>query len=89
MATTIQFISKGFEEIECCDAVVELVAQQAEEICARANANNTRGGQGFTVVNKMGFAFKTRRAISLVNTTDNESRIAESEDKALSRAVIG
>ena len=82
-------LGKGFEEIECCDAVVELVAQQAEEICARANANNTRGGQGFTVVNKMGFAFKTRRAISLVNTTDNESRIAESEDKALCRAVIG
>lgn len=85
--THIEFISEGFKEILCSGEVQELVTQAAEQIQSRANANNTRGGSGFAVKTQMG-NYGGGRWISTVIPTDRAARIAESEDKALSRAVM-
>ena len=66
---------------------VDLVKEQTERICDSANINNLRGGNGFECATRLGRAYGSQRALGFVYTTDQESRIAESEDKALSRAV--
>ena len=87
--TTIEFISAGFEAILCDEGTMALVREQTERICENANANNTRGGNGFESATRLGRAYGSQRALGFVFTTDEKSRIAESEDKALSRAVSG
>ena len=89
MATkmTIQWVHEGFEEILCCEGTMGLVQEQTERICDNANINNLRGGNGFDCATRLGRAYGSQRALGFVYTTDQESRIAESEDKALSRAV--
>lgn len=82
----IKFNSKGFKEILCGDGVHELVTNAAQEIQSRANANNTRGGEGFSCETRIG-NYGGGRWIAFVSTTDRKSQIAEAEDKALSRAV--
>lgn len=84
----IKFISKGFHDILCSDGVQNLVTQQAEIIQGKANANNNRGGEGFSANTWMG-NYGGGRWVASVTTTDRQSRIAEAEDKALSRAVSG
>ena len=86
--TIIEFISEGFEAILCCDETLNLVREQADRIRDTANANNTRGGDGFDSDARLGRAYGSQRALGFVYTTDEKSRIAESEDKALSRAVM-
>lgn len=86
--THIKFISEGFEEILCSGGVQEAVTEAAETIQARANGNNTRGGEGFQTETWMG-KFGGGRWVASVYTSDRKSCIAESEDKALSRAVSG
>ena len=83
----IKFISSGFKEILCSGEVHDLVSQAAQQIQSRANANNSRGGDGFSADTWMG-NYGGGRWISTVIPTDRAARIAESEDKALSRAVM-
>lgn len=83
----IKFISKGFKDILCSSGVQALVQEATSNIQSRANANNMRGGEGFDSHVWMG-AYGGGRWVGSVNTTDMESRTAEAEDKALSRAVM-
>ena len=83
----IKFISSGFKEILCSGGVQSAVTQAAENICSRANANNTRGGEGFATDTWVG-NYGGGRWVASVSTTDHASCVAEAEDKALSRAVI-
>ena len=89
MATNIrlEFISDGFKQSLESDGVRELVQETADNIKDRANANNTRGGQGFES-NVIQGNYGGGRWIGFVKSTDRESDIAESEDKALTGAVL-
>ena len=42
----IEFISEGFEQILTGSGVQNVVYEQTNAICARANAANSRGGEG-------------------------------------------
>jgi len=77
----------GFQNILCSPEIVSQVETITEGIKARANANNTRGGTGFESATRVGKSYKSQRAIGFVFTTDYQSKVAEAEDKALSRAV--
>lgn len=83
--TKIEFVSEGFKAIFASEGCRELVEEKTNEIADRANANNTRGGEGFA--SSVIYGSKAGRYIGFVSTTDNQSKIAESEDSALSRAV--
>lgn len=83
-----KWIQAGFEDIVTCSGTQTEIARITEGICARANANNMRGGNGFASATKLGRAYGKTRAIGLVYTTDHKSMVAEAEDKALSRAVM-
>ena len=83
----IKFISSGFREILCSGEVHYLVSQAAQQIQSRANANNSRGGDGFSAETWMG-GYGGGRWVATVSAMDRAARIAESEDKALSRAVM-
>lgn len=86
----ITFIPKGFEEILCSAGVHGVVQDATYAIQARANANNSRGGNGFaarTRISDAGKQYRSKRAIGHVYTTDHASCVAEAEDKALSRAL--
>ena len=82
----IKFNSQGFKDILCSGGVQNVVTSAAANIQSKANANNTRGGEGFNAETWMG-AYGGGRWVASVFTTDLKSRIAEAEDKALSRAV--
>lgn len=82
----IKFNSQGFKEILCSDGVKNLITIETTNIEEKANGNNIRGGDGFKSHVWMG-SYGGGRWVGSVNTTDLKSRIAESEDKALSRAV--
>ena len=86
MATRIVFNSAGFKEILESDGVHDLVQETADGICDRANANNTRGGEGFATSVIHG-NYGGGRWIGFVKSTDEKSAQAEAEDKALSGAV--
>ena len=85
----IEFISAGFEQILTSAGIMSAVQSATNNIYARANANNERGGTGFHSGTRIGRAYGSQRALGFVYTTDKDSAIAESEDKALSRAVSG
>lgn len=89
MATqmNIKFNSDGFKQILCGDGVKQLVESTTDSIANNANANNLRGGEGFTADVRIG-NYGGGRWVGFVSTTDMKSRLAESEDKALSRAVF-
>ena len=83
--THIQFISAGFKAILEGEGTKEVVRQAAEEIQQKANANSGLG-DGFSMEVWHG-NYGGGRWIASVTTTDEASMKAESEDKALSRAV--
>lgn len=87
MATrlTIEWNHDGFEEILCSDGVMALVEEQTERI--KDAANSYYAGDGFDSGTRLGRAYGSQRALGFVYSTDKKSAIAESEDKALSRAV--
>ena len=76
----------GFRQLLLSEGVRDLVQSTAEEICDKANGNNTRGGEGFTVRTQVG-DYGGGRYIAFVSSTDKNSFIAESEDKALTGAL--
>ena len=84
----IEFISEGFEQILTGSGVQNVVYEQTNAICARANAANSRGGEGFEPNVKLTHAYRSNRYVGFVGTTDRKSMMAESEDKALSGAVM-
>ena len=84
--TRLVFNSDGFRELLLSEGVKELVSTAAEEIQNKADANNTRGGEGFRSTVQVG-GYGGGRWIGFVSTTDKASEIAESEDKALTRAI--
>ena len=86
MGARIVFNSDGFRQLLLSDGVRELVQSTAEEICDKANGNNTRGGEGFVVRTQVG-GYGGGRYIAFVSSTDKNSFIAESEDKALTGAL--
>lgn len=79
---------EGFEKILCAPGTMSVVENVTNRIRRNANANNRRGGEGFHSGTRLGRAFGSQRAMGFVYTTDRQSRIAESEDKALSKAVF-
>lgn len=82
----IEFNNDGFKAILSSDGCREAVTTTAEEIADKANANNSRGGTGFET--KVEFGTRANRFVGFVHTTDKNSEIAESEDGALSRAIL-
>lgn len=62
------------------------MTQVTEEIKDRANSNNARGGEGFRASTQVG-GYGGGRWIGFVSTTDKNTMIAESEDKALTGAL--
>lgn len=86
MIRKIKFNSSGFRNILTSGGVKSLVDSQASAIQSRANGNNQNGGEGYYkhIVNG---SWGGGRWIGFVGTTDGASMIAESENKALSRAV--
>lgn len=88
MASTmrIEFNSDGFRQVLLSEGVRDVVTTTTEEIRDRANSNNARGGEGFSSHVQVG-GYGGGRWIGFVGTTDRASMIAESEDKALTRAL--
>lgn len=86
MGARIVFNSDGFRQLLLSDGVRDLVQNTAEEICDKANGNNTRGGEGFVVRTQVG-GYGGGRYVAFVSSTDKNSFIAESEDKALTGAL--
>ena len=84
--TKIEFVDEGFKVIFASDGCRELVTEATNGIAEKANANNTRGGEGFAS-NVVYYGGKVNRYLGFVSTTDKQSKIAETEDSALSRAV--
>ena len=78
----IEFNSEGFRQIFNSDGCEELVRNTAEGIAERANANSGLDSFRASTV-KAG-----TRWIGFASTTDKASMIAESEDKALTGAIL-
>lgn len=90
MATQIKltFISDGFRQILLGSGVKDAVQSAADKIQAKANAGITGESEGFSVDVWEG-NYGGGRWIGSISTSDLESQKAESEDKALSKAVTG
>ena len=86
----IKFISKGFEEILCSPGAGNLCAQIAEKIQQNANAGlDAKESPGFKSGGRIGEAYKSKRWVYFVYTTDLATMKAEAEDQTLSKAVKG
>lgn len=84
MIENIVFNSAGFKEILESSEVKELVQETAEEI--RDKANENYGGDGYEVkVQHMGYG--GGRWGAFITSKDLKAAQAESEDKALTRAM--
>lgn len=83
MSVRIEWNNQGFKDILQGSEVQQLVLNQAEDIANRANSSISGASEGFRA-----HAVKApSRWISFVGTTDQETIVAESENKVLSRAV--
>lgn len=89
MATTIKFISSGFEKILCSDGAREVCEKAGAEIQNRANGSlgEYQDSAGFAMSSRIVKAYGSRRNMTFVYTTDGNSMRAEAENKALSKAV--
>lgn len=79
----IEWNDAGFVEILQSEGIRGLVLSTAEQIASRATANISEPSEGYTA----NAVKKPTRWVAGVATTDEASVRAESEDKALSRAV--
>ena len=84
----LEFNSDGFKEILCSDGVHGLVDSTTEKIKAKADAGINGDSEGFRASSMLG-NYGGGRWVGFVSTTDNATMIAESEGKALSKAVSG
>lgn len=81
----IQFVSAGFKEILNSPGVESIIRQHTEAIGERANANLHVESEGYKT--KVFTGGGQGRVVGVVYTTDHASMVAETEDKALSKAV--
>lgn len=79
----IEWNDQGFKDILRSDGVHDLVLSTAETIAMRASANIPEASEGYNASAKQ----MSSRWVAGVITTDAASVRAESENKALSRAV--
>ena len=86
MDARIEFISEGFRQILLSEGTHELIQSTADAIAEKANGNNDRGGDGFVANTQVG-GYGGGRWIGFVTASDKEASAAESEDKALTRAL--
>lgn len=86
MAIRLQFNSDGFKQILLSEGTHKVVEATTEQICAQANANNARGGDGFVAHTQVG-GYGGGRWIGFVTASDKQASIAQAEDQALTRAV--
>lgn len=86
MAIRLQFNSEGFKQILLSEGCRSLVEATTSEICEKANANNTRGGDGFRATTQVG-GYGGGRYIGFVTAADAKASAAQSEDNALTRAL--
>lgn len=84
----LEFNSDGFREILCGDGVKGMVDSATEKIKVKADAGIQGTSEGFSASSFLG-NYGGGRWVGVVSTTDKESMIAESEGKALSKAVSG
>ena len=84
----IEWNHEGFADIECSDGARALCLNAAEAIKQRADSGIEGQSSGYKVSSHIGTAFGSRRAIVNVSTSDKASAAAESEHKALSKAVM-
>lgn len=84
----IEFKSEGFQAILNSEGVRGLIEAKTEAVCGRANANLEVESVGYKS-NVIQGNRRTERWLGFVYTTDHASMVAETEDKALSRAVSG
>lgn len=84
--TKLQFISKGFRSILTSAGTKDVVTKTAESIRSKANGNIEEESEGFSANTWMG-GYGGGRWVASVTTTDRASQVAESENKALSKAV--
>ena len=82
---SIKFVSAGFKSILNSSGVESMIRQQTEAIRDRANGNLHVDSEGFE--SKVYTGSGQGRVVGVVHTTDYASMAAESEEKALSRAV--
>lgn len=79
----IEWNNQGFRDILQSEGVHDLVLTQAEAIAERASANIPEASEGYSASAKK----NPTRWVAGVICTDDASIRAESENKALSRAV--
>ncbi len=77
---------EGFQEILNCGGVQSLVSAHTSAICSAANANLTEESIGYKEAVGQRVR-RTQRWMGFVYSTDHASLVAETEYKALSRAV--
>lgn len=82
----IEFNSKGFKEILNSNGTKNIIESAAKRIQSKANGNLTKKSEGYSVKTWRG-NYGGGRWVSSVRTTDHNSMVEESENKALSRAV--
>ena len=82
----IEFISKGFKEILNSNGTKSIVESAAKSIQRKANGNLTKKSEGYSI-NTWHGNYGGGRYIASVSTTDHNSMVEESENKALSKAV--
>lgn len=85
----LEFNSEGFKELLCSDEIQSVVESAASGIQKRATAyaNLSEKSSGFYMRTVKGST--AGRWLGFVGATDHESLIAESEHKALTKAVNG
>jgi len=85
----IEFNSDGFKQLLMSDETRSLISGHVDAIKARADANlNGAESQGFSA-RTIQSGWGGGRWVGFVGTTDMATMIAESEDKALTKAVHG
>ena len=87
MSVRIQFNSDGFREILQSEGVKALVENTANDIRSKANANlASESSEGYEVSVISG-GYGGGRRVGFVASSDAEAAAAESEYKALSKAI--
>jgi hypothetical protein len=81
--TKIEFIDAGFKAILATEETKNLVSEITDQIAVEANANGSCDGFRPRTI----YGNRAHRYIGFVTSTTNKSAVAESENKALTRAV--
>jgi len=88
MSVRLEFNSDGFREILQSDGVRALVEETAHNIQSKANGNLVESSDGYEV-DVISGGYGGGRWVGFVASADAAAAAAESEYKALSRAVDG